>query len=132
MSESEPPDRLAQLGRRLDAARARRGSSQPATGSGDPALQQGMAVGLRIGVEFVVTIALATALGWALDRWLGIGPWGMIVLFFLGIGAGMASVYRAVAGIRVPVGYRRPETLDGGRQGAGRQKAKDKCDEDEE
>lgn len=127
MSESEPPDRLAQLGRRLDAARARRGDSQPAAGSGDPALQQGMAVGLRIGVEFVVTIALATALGWALDRWLGIGPWGMIVLFFLGIGAGMASVYRAVAGIRVPVGYRRPETLD-----PGRQKAKDKWDEDEE
>jgi len=86
-----------------------------------------MAVGLRIGVEFVVTIALATALGWALDRWLGIGPWGMIVLFFLGIGAAMVSVYRAVAGIRVPVGYRRAETLDTGRQGA-----KDKWDEDEE
>jgi ATP synthase protein I len=125
MSESEPPDRLAQLGRRLDAARARRGDSQPAAGSGDPALQQGMAVGLRIGVEFVVTIALATAVGWALDRWLGIGPWGMIVLFFLGIGAGMASVYRAVAGIRVPVGYRPPETLD-----PGRQRAKDKWDEE--
>ena len=127
MSESEPPDRLAQLGRRLDAARARRGDGQPAAGSGDPALQQGMAVGLRIGVEFVVTIALATALGWALDRWLGIGPWGMIVLFFLGIGAAMVSVYRAVAGIRVPVGYRRAETLDTSRQGA-----KDKWDEDEE
>ena len=127
MSESEPPDRLAQLGRRLDAARARRGDGQPAAGSGDPALQQGMAVGLRIGVEFVVTIALATALGWALDRWLGIGPWGMIVLFFLGIGAAMVSVYRAVAGIRVPVGYRRAETLD-----TGRQRAKDKWDEDEE
>ena len=127
MSESEPPDRLAQLGRRLDAARARRGDGQPAAGSGDPALQQGMAVGLRIGVEFVVTIALATALGWALDRWLGTGPWGMIVLFFLGIGAAMVSVYRAVAGIRVPVGYRRAETLD-----TGRQAAKDKWDEDEE
>jgi ATP synthase protein I len=127
MSESEPPDRLAQLGRRLDAARARRGDGQPAAGSGDPALQQGMAVGLRIGVEFVVTIALATALGWVLDRWLGIGPWGMIVLFFLGIGAGMASVYRAVAGIKVPVGYRRPDTLD-----AGRPRAKEKWDEDEE
>jgi ATP synthase protein I len=127
MSESEPPDRLAQLGRRLDAARARRGDGQPAAGSGDPALQQGMAVGLRIGVEFVVTIALAMALGWALDRWLGIGPWGMIVLFFLGIGAAMVSVYRAVAGIRVPVGYRRAETLDTGRRGA-----KDKWDEDEE
>jgi ATP synthase protein I len=126
MSESEPPDRLARLGRRLDEARAKRGNGPPATGSDDPALQQGMALGLRIGVEFVVTIALATALGWALDRWFGTGPWGMIVLFFLGIGAGMTSVYRAVAGIKVPVGYRRPETLD-----PGRRKAKDKWDDEE-
>ena len=126
MSESEPPDRLAQLGRRLDAARARRGDGQPAAGSGDPALQQGMAVGLRIGVEFVATIAIAAVLGWALDRWLGTGPWGMIVMFFLGVGAGMANVYRAVAGIKVPVGYRPPETL-----GSGRPAAKDKWDDEE-
>jgi len=85
-----------------------------------------MALGLRIGVEFVVAIVVATALGWALDRWLGTGPWGMIVLFFLGVATGMVSVYRAVAGIKLPVGYRRPETLDTGRQ------AKDKWDDDEE
>jgi ATP synthase protein I len=126
MSESEPPDRLARFGRRLDEARAKRGNGQPTTGSDDPALQQGMALGLRIGVEFVATIALATALGWGVDRWLGTGPWGMIVLFFLGVATGMVSVYRAVAGIKLPVGYRRPETLDTGRQ------AKDKWDDDEE
>ena len=126
MSESEPPDRLAQLGRRLDEARARRGNGQPATDSDNTALQQGMALGLRIGVEFVVAIALATALGWALDHWGGTGPWGMIVMFFLGVGAGMVNVYRAVAGIKVPVGYRRPETLD-----PGRQRAKDKWDDEE-
>jgi ATP synthase protein I len=126
MSESEPPDRLARLGRRLDEARAKRGNGQPATGSGDPALQQGMALGLRIGVEFVVAIALALALGWGLDRWLGTGPWGMIILFFLGVGAGMVNVYRAVAGIKVPVGYRRPETLNPGGRGA-----RDKWDDEE-
>lgn len=126
MSESEPPDRLARLGRRLDEARAKRGNGQPATGSGDPALQQGMALGLRIGVEFVATIAIASFLGWALDRWLGTGPWGMIVMFFLGVGAGMTSVYRSVAGIKVPVGYRRPETVD-----PGRRKTKDKWDDEE-
>ena len=127
MSESEPPDRLARLGRRLDEARAKRGNGQPTTGSDDPALQQGMALGLRIGVEFVVTIAIAAALGWALDHWLGTGPWGMIILFFLGVGAGMVSVYRAVAGIKVPVGYRSAGTLGSGPPGA-----KDKWDDDEE
>ena len=127
MSESEPPDRLARLGKRLDEARARRGSGEPAAGSDDPALQQGMAVGLRIGVEFVVAIVVATALGWALDRWLGTSPWLTIVLFFLGIGAGMVSVYRAVTGVKMAVGYRRP-----GPPEADRQRARDKWDDDEE
>jgi ATP synthase protein I len=86
-----------------------------------------MALGLRIGIEFVVAIVVATALGWALDRWLGTRPWGTIALFFLGIGAGMVSVYRAVAGIKMAVGYRRPDTLD-----ANRQRGKDKWDDDEE
>jgi len=30
----------------------------------------------------------------------------MIVLFFLGVAAGMLNVYRAVTGVRGPVGYR--------------------------
>jgi ATP synthase protein I len=127
MSESEPPDRLARLGKRLDEARARRGNAEPTAGSNDPAVQQGMGVGLRIGVEFVVAIVLATALGWALDRWLGTAPWGAIVMFFLGVGTGMMNVYRAVTGIKVAVGYRRPETPD-----ANRQRTKDKWDDDEE
>ena len=33
---------------------------------------------------------------------------GIIVLFFLGVAAGMLNVYRAVSGISTPVGYRRP------------------------
>jgi ATP synthase protein I len=135
MSESEPPDRLARLGRRLDEARARRANAAPAPGSNDPAVQQGMALGLRIGVEFVVAIVVATALGWALDRWLGTKPWGTIALFFLGIGAGMVSVYRAVAGIKMAVGYRRSGKFDGtpdaDRQRA-KERAKDKWDDDEE
>jgi len=131
MSESEPPDRLARLGRRLDEARARRGNAAPAPGSNDPAVQQGMALGLRIGIEFVVAIVVATALGWALDRWLGTRPWGTISLFFLGIGTGMVSVYRAVAGIKMAVGYRRPDTPDANRQRA-KERAKDKWDDDEE
>ena len=86
-----------------------------------------MGLGLRIGVEFVVAVVMATGLGLVLDRWLGTRPWGTIVLFFLGVGAGMLSVYRAVAGIKTPVGYRR---LD--ESGAGVKPAKDKWDEDEE
>jgi ATP synthase protein I len=130
MSEGGPSDPLARLGERLDRARAKRGS-EGAAGFDDPGGQQGdgqqgAGLGLRIGVEFVVAVVVATGLGWALDRWLGTRPWGTIVLFFLGVAAGMLSVYRAITGIKMAVGYRR---LDGA---AGRKRAKDSWDEDEE
>jgi len=81
-------------------------------------LQQGLGLGLRIGIELVVAIVVATGLGWAIDRWFGTRPWGMIVLFFLGVAAGMLNVYRAVTGISGPVGYR------GGDQGAAGSKSR--------
>ena len=124
MSEDGPPDRLARLGERLDRARAKE-SVDPGARSDDPALQQGVGLGLRIGIEFVVAVVVATGLGWALDRWLGTRPWGTIVLFFLGVGAGMVSVYRAVFGIKTAVGYRPVNEV------AGRRRSADKGDDED-
>jgi ATP synthase protein I len=112
MSDREPPDPLARLGERIDKARAERVRGQPTVGDRG-ALQQGIGFGFRIGIELVVAIGVATGLGWAIDHWFGTRPWGIIVLFFLGVAAGMLNVYRAVAGISTPVGYRRPG-VDGG------------------
>jgi ATP synthase protein I len=125
MSEREPPDPLARLGQRIDKARAQNVRNQPAVGDGS-ATQQGLGVGLRIGIELVVAIGVATGLGWAIDRWLGTRPWGIIVLFFLGVAAGMLNVYRAVSGISTPVGYRRP-----GEEGPATRPSKDAWDDDE-
>jgi len=125
MSESGPPDPLARLGERLDKARAKR-DGKPAAVSGNSAdLQQGVGLGFRTGIEFVVAVIVAIGLGWAIDRAAGTRPWGMIVLFFLGVGAGMLSVYRAVAGIRMPVGSRPLNKIDSGG------KTKDEWDDDE-
>ena len=98
MSEREPPDPLARLGERIDRARAERVRGPTPVGDRS-AMQQGLGLGLRIGIELVVAIGVATGLGWAIDRWLGTRPWGIIVLFFLGVAAGMLNVYRAVSGI---------------------------------
>lgn len=125
MSGGEPSDPLARLGDRIDSARAARVRKQPAAADRS-AMQQGLGFGLRIGVELVVAIGVATGLGWAIDHWLGTRPWGMIVLFFLGVAAGMLNVYRAVSGIATPAGYRRP-----GEDGAGSRAVKDEWDEDE-
>src|SRR5713101_905634 len=125
MSEGGPPDPLARLGERLDKARARRGAEPVVAPDNAAAMQQGVGIGLRIGIEFVVAVVVATGLGWAIDRWLGTRPWGTIVLFFLGVGAGMVSVYRAVTGIKTVVGYRRLDAA------AGQQPAKAKWDDEE-
>ena len=113
---------MARLGERLDRARAaQRGESGP--GAENPGQQQALGLGLRIGIEFVVAIVVGTGLGWALDRWLGTRPWGTIVLFFLGVAAGMVGVYRAVFGIKTAVGYRAIDEMTG--------KTPDKWDDEE-
>jgi ATP synthase protein I len=125
MSERDPPDPLARLGERIDRARADRVRG-PTPVADRSAMQQGLGLGLRIGIELVVAIGVATGLGWAIDRWLGTRPWGIIVLFFLGVAAGMLNVYRAVSGISTPVGYRRP-----GADGGATRSGQDPWDDDE-
>ncbi|SRR6266567_8949998 len=125
MSEGGPRDPLARLGERIDKARAERVRA-PAAVTDRSVLQQGLGLGFRIGIELVVAVGVATGLGWAIDHWFGTRPWGMIVLFFLGVAAGMLNVYRAVAGISTPAGYRRP-----GEDGTGVRGAKDGWDDDE-
>jgi len=105
MSDSDKPDPLARLGRELDRAQAAR-APRPKVGGGAGNLQHGMGLGFRIGLEFVVAIVVATGLGWAIDQWFGTRPWATIVLFFLGVGAGMVNVYRAVTGLGMAIGYR--------------------------
>ena len=125
MSKRNPPDPLARLGERIDQARAQQIRKEPAVGDRG-VLQQGVGFGFRIGLELVAAIGVATALGWAIDHWLGTRPWGIIILFFLGIAADMLNVYRAVAGISAPVGYRRPDQT-----GPGRPQGQDAWDDDE-
>jgi len=107
MSDGRPTDPLARLGEEIDKARAQRVRAQPVAAERSN-LQQGLGLGFRIGIELVVAVAVATGLGWAIDRWLGTRPWGMIVLFFLGVAAGMLNVYRAVNRISGAAGYRKP------------------------
>jgi len=65
-----------------------------------------MGLGFRIGLELVVAVFVGVAIGWAIDRWLGTRPWGLLVFLFLGVGAGMTNVYRVVKGLGMAVGYK--------------------------
>jgi ATP synthase protein I len=110
MNNPEARDPLRDLEERLE--RARRSRTPPPSrteGDGeDAASRRSLALAFRIGLELVTAVVVGVAIGWAFDRWLGTRPWGMIGFFFLGVGAGMTNVYRAVTGLNRAVGYRRP------------------------
>jgi ATP synthase protein I len=109
MSDDRPSDALARLSKRLDQARTQNGD-RPVVGDGESAgQQQALGIGFRIGIEFVVAIAVAMGLGWAFDHVLGTKPFAMIVMFFLGVAVGMLNVYRAITGQSAAVGFRRPK-----------------------
>lgn len=95
--------RLRSLGERLGQHRPRR-TEEPESGPRtDPSA---LARGFRLSTELVAGVLVGAFIGWALDRWLGISPWGMIVFLLLGFTAGVVNVIRA-AGISTGPGSRR-------------------------
>ena len=77
-----------------------------------------MGLAFRVGVELVAGVAVGAGIGYALDHWLGTGPWLMIVFFFLGAAGGMMNVFRAATGQGLSVGYRKPKDVaDSGDRG---------------
>jgi ATP synthase protein I len=106
----DPPraqDPLRDLGERLD--KARRDRAQPARAArGGSVGGSALSLGLRIGAELVVAIVVGIGLGWVVDHAAGTRPAGLIVGFFVGVGAGMWNVYRTVSGMGMAMGVRRP------------------------
>jgi ATP synthase protein I len=86
--------RLKSLGERLDSINAGR-PPDSGPGASPPADHSAMARGFRLSTELVGGVLLGAALGWLLDRWLGISPWGLIVMVLLGFAAGILNVMRA-------------------------------------
>ena len=54
----------------------------------------GYARGFRLSSELVAGVLVGAGIGWALDRMLGISPWGLIVFLLLGFAAGVVNVMR--------------------------------------
>lgn len=97
--------------RRLKAARAQYDATHNPDRSKDGAPKtpwQGAAYAMRIGSELVAALIVGVGIGWLLDRWLGTGPWLMVLFFFLGGAAGVMNVYRLVEGKDAAVGWKRP------------------------
>jgi len=84
---------LADLGKRVRSAhdkRTARDRPAPQASSG----ASGMGIGFKVLADFLAGIVLGGGIGWALDYWLGLRPWGLIVFGLLGFVAGLLNVIR--------------------------------------
>jgi ATP synthase protein I len=92
-SEAALSARLQRLGEGLARQRADRTSNDP--GEDRAATASGYARGFRLSSELVAGVVVGAGLGWLIDRWLGIAPWGLIVFLLLGFAAGVLNVMRS-------------------------------------
>src|SRR5215217_4578892 len=76
--------RLQSLGDRLGSKGLKRTVETDPAPSAD---RSGYARGFRLSTELVGGVLVGAGLGWLLDRWFGISPWGMIVFLLLGFAA---------------------------------------------
>jgi len=79
---------------RLRAARAKQALDTPVSNPATAGTASPMGIGVRVGVELVSALAVAVAIGWGLDRWLGTKPWLLGLFVILGGAAGVANVWR--------------------------------------
>jgi ATP synthase protein I len=86
--------RLQRLHEGLGHARDRdRGAGGP--GADRATTASGYARGFRLSSELVAGVVVGAGLGWLLDRWLGVSPWGLIIFLLLGFAAGVLNVMRS-------------------------------------
>ncbi|HEX8810275.1 MAG TPA: AtpZ/AtpI family protein, partial [Xanthobacteraceae bacterium] len=98
------------LGQARDQAR-NAGHPSGSSGAQRATTASGYAKGFRLSSELVAGVVVGAGIGWLIDRWLGVSPWGLIVFLLLGFAAGVLNVMRSAGLIAGPA-------LDGGtRQG---------------
>ena len=97
---------LDELDAKISSARKEIGEAVKSTTR--PELPQSLVgLAMRAGVELVAGVAVGAGVGYALDLWLGSGPWLLISCFIVGAAAGMLNVYRAINGLGMAVGYKK-------------------------
>lgn len=86
--------RLRRLGEKLDGRVAGK-QVDPGSAPQSFAGPSGFARGFQLSSELVGGVVVGAVIGWSLDYWLGISPWGMIVFVLVGFAAGVMNVMRS-------------------------------------
>ncbi len=95
--ETELSAKLRQLDARLSEIQSDRATSAEPK-SRVSADSTAMARGMKLVSEFVAGIAAGGILGWLIDRYAGIQPFGLLIGLMFGFAAGLRNLYRANQG----------------------------------
>jgi len=91
MSDDDPDmRRLAEIEERLRKARGKRGEVRQVE-----APNSKLGIAFRLVTELMAALIVGGAIGWGLDRLFGTGPFLFIVMFMVGIAAGIFNVVRS-------------------------------------
>jgi ATP synthase protein I len=63
--------------------------------------RQGMQIAFRLGTELTVATFIGAILGYGVDRFFGVRPWGLALGVILGGAAGSLNVYRAAMSLTI-------------------------------
>ena len=110
--EASLSDRLHRLDSALAKAQRTEGPVGRDRGASRASASQGMAQAVRLASEFVAGVVVGGAIGWGLDRLLGISPWGLILFVLIGFAAGVLNMLRA-AGLATQPGKDQDDRPDG-------------------
>ncbi len=116
MNGDDQPPSLEDLDARLKKARNAAHPTGPEGTERGAAAAGPMTAALRISMEMVAALIVGGAIGWFLDRFLGTGPWLLLVFLVLGFAAGMLNAVRESQRIQARVD-REQQEKDGGEPG---------------
>lgn len=94
MAEQDPNE-ATDFEARLKAARDKAGANSGQVPSRLQYESSSLGLGFRLSIELMVGLVFGLGVGWLLDGWLDTKPLFMIVLMFVGLGAGILNVVRA-------------------------------------
>lgn len=95
--DAELAARLKRLERRLEETGPRGSARDPGAGAGG---SSPIGAAIRYSAEFAGGPIVGAGLGFALDKGLGVSPWGMVVFLALGFAAGVYNVLRSSGFLR--------------------------------
>jgi ATP synthase protein I len=88
MSDGGDRSEARSLDERIKAAEARQAAGQVRKAQGDTGQ------GYRLLADMIGGVLVGLGLGWLLDRYVGIAPWGMVGGLLIGLGFSIFSVVR--------------------------------------